>query len=71
MIDYVLKASLDRGCIITVMYQKENLTTIRNIKVIDIEEDYVKAFCYLRKQSRVFKKENILAAEFCRKLAAV
>jgi hypothetical protein len=47
------------------MYAKGEEITIRNIKVHQIEGDSIKAFCYLRGERRVFKKENILTAAFC------
>jgi hypothetical protein len=65
MIDYVLKASLDRGWLVTIIYQKGNTITKRNVRVSEITEDKVKAFCYLRKEKRIFKRENILSAAFC------
>lgn len=62
MFDYELKTSLKEHKIITIMYQKNNEITQRNIKVIKIDKDDVEAYCYLRHQIRHFKKENILAA---------
>lgn len=64
MIEHVLRASLERNCIITIMYEKGEEITLRNIKVLQIEADSIKAFCYLRKEQRRFKKENILSAAF-------
>lgn len=63
--DHILKASLDRGIVITIMYLKGNIITKRNIKVLEIGDNTIKAHCYLRGQVRVFKRENILAAELC------
>lgn len=65
MFDHVLKASLEKQCLITIIYQKGIEITERNIKVFEISKDKVKAFCYLRGEMRVFKKENILSAAFC------
>lgn len=64
MVDHILKASLERNLIITIMYQKGEEITMRNIKVLEIEKDRVKAYCCLRKENRIFKKENILSAAF-------
>jgi len=64
MVDHILRASLDRELIVTIMYIKGTEITMRNIKVLNMEEDHIKAYCYLRKQNRVFKKENILSAAF-------
>jgi hypothetical protein len=64
MVDHILKASQEREIVISIMYLKGSDITMRNIKVLDIKEDRVMAYCYLRKQNRVFKKENILSAAF-------
>ena len=64
MIDYIITTSALRKCIITIIYLKGRKITERNIKVIDNGNTTIKAYCYLRKQTRVFKKENILSAAF-------
>lgn len=66
MVDYFLKASRDRNIIISVIYSKGTEITQRNIKVFDIQDGNVKAFCYLRNQNRIFKIENILSTDFAR-----
>lgn len=63
--EHVLRASLERNWIITIMYAKGEEITMRNIKVLQIEKDSIQAFCYLRGEQRKFKKENILSASFC------
>ncbi len=62
MINHILKASMERNCIITIIYQKGSKITKRNIKVLEITAENVKALCYLRNQRRIFKVENILSA---------
>jgi predicted DNA-binding transcriptional regulator YafY len=64
MFDNVLKTSLAAHKIITIMYQKGDEFTQRNIKIIKIEENNVEAYCYLRHEVRHFKKSNILAAMY-------
>lgn len=66
MVEYFLKASLERNLIINIIYQNGSEITQRNIRVFDIRDDNIKAFCFLRNQNRVFKKENILAADIIR-----
>lgn len=66
MIDHVLKASMEGHKIVTIMYQKGEKVTQRNIRVLDMDEDTVKAMCYLRHQPRAFKKDNIIAADYIR-----
>lgn len=67
MVRYILKTSMNGNRVITIMYQKGNEITIRNIKVLEMTDDTVKAFCYLRNQLRIFKMENILSASFIKK----
>lgn len=64
MIYNLLQASLEGGRIVTIIYQKNSEITKRNIKVISMKDDNIKAFCYLRHQVREFKLDNILAADF-------
>jgi hypothetical protein len=64
VINHILKASFDRSITISIMYQKGNEITQRKIKVLAIEDNCIKAFCYLRNERRVFKIENILSAGF-------
>jgi len=66
MFEHILKASLERNLIITIVYLKGNEITMRNIRVLELKEDRIKAYCYLRKENRVFKKENILSAAFAK-----
>jgi predicted DNA-binding transcriptional regulator YafY len=62
MIDYVLKTSLERHQVATIIYQNGEDITKRDIRIIKIENDYVEAYCYLRHQIRKFKIDNILSA---------
>ena len=62
MVDYILHMSQERKCRITIIYEKENQITKRDIRVLEVSEESVKAFCYLRKQVRIFKRKHILSA---------
>jgi hypothetical protein len=64
MMEHVLRVSFERNWIITIMYEKAGEITMRNIKVLQMDEDTIKAFCYLRGEQRKFKKKNILSAGF-------
>lgn len=64
MIDHIIKTSRDRGWIISIMYQKGSEITFRNIKVVAVDGENIKPFCYLREEQRVFKRGNILAASY-------
>jgi len=63
MIDYIIKKSLSDDKIIQIIYIKKEVITKRNIKVKEIYPEKIKAYCYLRKEIRYFKKENILSAK--------
>ncbi len=62
--DYILFASLENHCKITIMYQKGDEITQRDITVTGFKNGNIEAYCHLRKGMRIFKKENILAAAF-------
>jgi predicted DNA-binding transcriptional regulator YafY len=64
MVNHILKASQERKCIVTIIYQKGKEITERNIQVIEIADNHVKAFCYLRNDLRLFKLSNILSATY-------
>ena len=71
MINHILKASFDRGITISIMYQKGSEINQRRIRVLEIEGSRIKAFCYLRKQRRVFKLESILSASYVNRLEKI
>lgn len=63
MVDYVLLTSLEKHQEVTIIYQKGNEFTERKIKVTGIKDNTIEAYCYLRHQRRVFKKDKILSAQ--------
>jgi predicted DNA-binding transcriptional regulator YafY len=55
------------GDVIEIIYQAKNgKITQRNIRVIEAKETYVKAYCYTRRQVRIFQLGNILARRIVR-----
>ena len=64
MIEHMLRASLEKGRIITIIYNGESRITERNRRVLEIQGNKIKAYCYLRRQVRYFKFENILSAAY-------
>jgi hypothetical protein len=64
MFDYELRTSLNEHKILTIMYQKNEEITQRNIKVLKMDDKEIEAYCYLRHNIRHFKKDNILAAMY-------
>ncbi len=69
MIDKILRDSLMRGWIVTIIYYKGGQITKRNIEVKAVSEDRVIAYCHLREGIRMFSLKNIFAADYCRKMA--
>ncbi|KGP71192.1 hypothetical protein [Pontibacillus yanchengensis] len=54
---------LEHNEMVEIVYLAHNGTfTKRKIKISSWDEQYVFAYCFLRKQMRTFDKENILAA---------
>lgn len=64
MIEHILRASLERGRVITIIYLGSTGISERDIKVMELQDDRIKAYCYLRKQVRYFKLDSILSAAY-------
>ena len=64
VIEHILRASMERSWVITIIYSGSNGISKRNIKVIGLQDNHVKAYCYLRKQVRYFKVDSILSAAY-------
>lgn len=63
MVDNLLKKSLADHRPISIIYMSEKGITKRNIKVIKFKDDKVEAYCYLRKEKRIFKMDKILGVQ--------
>ena len=63
MIKYILKKSFEDNIVIQIIYDKDHIITKRNITVKAIYENKIKAYCYLRRDIRFFKIDNILSAK--------
>lgn len=58
----LLERALQSGEVLELMYiSNENEITYRNIKVINLTEDSFQGYCFLRRQQRFFKFDNILS----------
>lgn len=58
----LIKMSYENRICIDMIYQSnEGKFTQRIIKVLEIKQDYIRAYCYLRKGERHFKLSNILS----------
>lgn len=58
----LLEKSLKENLAVEMIYlAANNQITQRRIIVKEIHDHYFKAFCFLRKADRLFKKENILS----------
>lgn len=62
MHQYFLDSINTKRKIEIIYLSKNNKTTQRIIRVIKIEENKILAFCFMKRQVRVFIMENILAA---------
>lgn len=59
----LLLRAKEQGKSIEIIYMDDNgRISQRTIRIIEICEDKITAFCYLRKSKRLFKKENLLSA---------
>ncbi|WP_449622523.1 hypothetical protein [Robertmurraya sp. Marseille-Q9965] len=60
--DRLLLRSLNEQIPVEMIYiSSSNLISQRKILVTHINDTTIRAYCYLRKQSRLFKIENILS----------
>lgn len=64
MLDYILNASKDKDCVI--VYMSGHGISQRKIYIFELSDKYVKAYCYLRKSVRMFKRDGILSAALVR-----
>lgn len=53
--------AMQKGDLIEIIYiDRNNRLSQRRIKLIEMTEHYIKAYCYDRRCVRIFKRENIL-----------
>lgn len=64
--EHVLRESLEKGIPVTIIYMSGDRITERTVSVRGIRDGLVRAYCHMRKEPRVFRLENILAAHYCR-----
>ncbi len=62
MLERQLKYSFDRHKPITIIYLKGMEISQRNIQVLKIEKDFIRAIDLGKRAIRTFKKDNILSA---------
>lgn len=60
MWDYILNASKDKDCVI--IYMTDQGISQRKIHIYQLNETTIKAYCYLRKAMRTFRRDAILSA---------
>lgn len=57
-----LMKSMDRNDVLDMIYlAKDGVISKRRIKVLQVNDNSFKAYCYLRRSSRTFRIDNILA----------
>ena len=60
--DGLLIRSIEENIPLEMIYLAENQKlSQRKLIVIEVNDDYIRAYCLLRKQIRTFKRENILS----------
>jgi hypothetical protein len=60
--DIILKWSVENQNCIEMIYQnKDKKITQRIIRVLEIKENHIAAYCYLRMARRIFNKDCILS----------
>ena len=60
--DGLLIRSIEENIPLEMIYLAENQKlSQRKLIVIEVNDEYIRAFCLLRKQIRTFKRENILS----------
>lgn len=62
-----LKSMHDKEKIIIFYIDSTNQITQRTIRVLQLHDNHILAYCYYRKKVRMFKLENILSADKLRK----
>jgi predicted DNA-binding transcriptional regulator YafY len=64
----MLRLSLEQEVPLEMIYLSKNgAITQRRIKVLQIQNGYIRAYCYLRKMNRTFKIDDILSAQLVNK----
>ncbi|MGG0718652.1 WYL domain-containing protein [Robertmurraya massiliosenegalensis] len=62
--NYLLNQSLNESIPVTIIYQsKDNSFSKRTVLVKSRNETYIRAYCYTKRQIRIFKIDSILAVE--------
>ncbi|MER2057319.1 MAG: WYL domain-containing protein [Niallia sp.] len=64
MIKQLERAWRDNKPIEIIYIKKDNSVSQRSIMVYGLTETYIKAYCLVKKQPRIFKVDSILAASF-------
>ncbi|KEF40103.1 hypothetical protein M670_00118 [Schinkia azotoformans MEV2011] len=60
---HILKHALESKTLVEMIYMSSSGEISQRILTINaISENHVKAFCHLRKKTRIFKLDNILSA---------
>lgn len=63
-----LLSAVESGTLVEMIYMSmDGLISQRIIRVIDMNNDRIKAFCHLRGQYRVFQLSNILSLSIVKK----
>src|SRR5690625_188818 len=64
---FIMNAMQTKATIVIYYLDRHGKITQRYIRVLQLTEDHVLAFCFYRKKVRTFKLENMLSADKIRK----
>ncbi|MGE5632092.1 MAG: hypothetical protein ACM3TR_13485 [Caulobacteraceae bacterium] len=64
MVEHILRASLEGKRVVSIIYMSEKGISERNIRVVSIDGENIRAYCYLKNEMRSFKLSNILSASW-------
>lgn len=64
MMKQLERAFVEKRAIEIIYLKKDNTVSQRLITINGVTDTYIKGYCLLKKQPRIFKVESILAASF-------
>lgn len=64
MVEHILRASLEGKRVVSIIYMSEKGISERNIRVVSIDGENIRAYCYLKNEMRSFKLSNVLSASW-------
>lgn len=63
MVNLLNRAAVEKTVLEMIYMASDNKVSQRFIRVLEVKEDGILAYCYYRKKVRTFKKNNILSVQ--------